>query len=115
MKTLQHRFVEFMPSVLEEGILYVSIEYSVAVHKCVCGCGNKVVTPLSPTDWKLSYNGETISLTPSIGNWQFECESHYWIINNTVKHARKWSKTQIEEGRNVDIKKKKKYFKKLTK
>ncbi|WP_318271273.1 hypothetical protein [Sphingobacterium cellulitidis] len=46
---LQHKFVEFMPEKVEEGVLYVSIEYCTAIHKCVCGCGHEVVTPLSPT------------------------------------------------------------------
>ena len=90
MKILQHKFVEFMPDVLEEGIVYISIAYCTAIHKCVCGCGNEVVTPLSPTDWKVTFDGKTVSLDPSIGNWNFECKSHYWIIKNKVKFARKW-------------------------
>lgn len=95
MKTLKHKFVELIPESLEEDVLYISIEYRTAVHKCVCGCGNEVVTPISPTDWKLIFDGKSISLTPSIGNWNFKCKSHYWIINNKIKHARKWSKWEI--------------------
>ena len=78
----------------------------------MCGCGNKVVTPLSPTDWELSFNGKTVSLSPSIGNWNFECKSHYWIIKNSVKYARKWSSWKIEDGRKHDAKTKKSFFKK---
>jgi len=63
-KTLTHEFVEFIPDVLEEGTLYVSMEYATVVHKCCCGCGKDVVTPLSPTDWMLSFNGKTISPRP---------------------------------------------------
>ena len=33
-KTLTHEFVEFIPDVIEEGKIYVSIEYATAVHKC---------------------------------------------------------------------------------
>jgi Family of unknown function (DUF6527) len=33
---------------------------------CCCGCGEKVVTPLRPTDWKLIFDGKTISLDPSL-------------------------------------------------
>jgi len=34
-----------------------------------------VVTPLSPTGWSLIFDGETVSLYPSIGNWNFPCRS----------------------------------------
>ena len=85
MKTMQHKFVEFIPDVIEEGVLYISIEYCTAIHKCVCGCGNEVVTPLSPTDWELTFNGKTVSLDPSIGNWSFKCQSHYWIAKNSIR------------------------------
>jgi hypothetical protein len=67
-KTLTHEFVEFIPDAIEEGKIYVSIGYATAIHKCACGCGREVVTPLSPTDWKLIFDGKTVSLDPSIGN-----------------------------------------------
>ena len=73
---------------IEEGILYISVEYCTAIHKCVCGCGNEVVTPLSPTDWEIIFDGKTVSLDPSIGNWNFDCKSHYWIIKNRIRFAR---------------------------
>lgn len=109
-KTLTHEFVEFIPDVLEEGRIYVSIEYSTVVHKCCCGCGKEVVTPLSPTDWKLIFNGKTISLDPSIGNWSFPCRSHYWIGNNKVRWAGDWSQAQIDANRIYDRQEKEKYF-----
>jgi hypothetical protein len=112
MTTLQHKFIEFIPDVIEEGILYISIEYCTAIHKCVCGCGNEVVTPLSPTDWKLTFDGKSVSLDPSIGNWNFKCKSHYWIIKNTVKQSTRWSDWKIEKGRKEDLNTKKKYFNK---
>lgn len=71
MKMSHHKFVEFIPQVVKEGILYVSIEYCTAIHMYICGCGNKVVTPLSPTDWKLTFNDKSITLHPSVGNWNF--------------------------------------------
>lgn len=110
---LQHKFIELVPDVLEDGVLYISIEYCSAIHKCPCGCGNEVVTPLSPTDWELTFNGKSVSLYPSIGNWNFKCKSHYWIIKNEVKFARKWSDKEIDLGRKIDAKKKQKYYKKL--
>ncbi len=108
--TLTHEFVEFIPDALEEGRLYVSIPYATVAHKCCCGCGREVVTPLSPTDWKLIFNGQTISLDPSIGNWSFPCQSHYWIRNGRVRWAAQWSKDRIEAGRGHDHAAKQKYF-----
>lgn len=85
MKTLSPKFVKYIPNTLEDGVLYISKEYGTAIHKCPCGCGNQVVTPLASNGWELKSNGSTVSLYPSIGNWNFECKSHYWIINNEVR------------------------------
>ena len=110
---IAHKFVEFIPENIEDGVLYISIQYCTAVHKCICGCGNEVVTPLSPTDWELTFNGETVSLSPSVGNWSFECKSHYWITKNKIRFSRQWSAEEIEYNRKNDLKKKKKqYYKK---
>ena len=99
---LAHSFVSNIPETVSEGRLYISMEYATAVHKCCCGCGQEVVTPFSPSDWKLIYDGASISLAPSIGNWSFDCQSHYWIQNSTVRWAPKWSKEKIEAGRAQD-------------
>lgn len=96
------KFVEFVPAELEEGTLYISIEYATSVHLCPCGCGNKVVAPISPPDWQLIYDGDSVSLHPSIGNWQFPCQSHYWIRRNQIEWAQKWSPEKIEAGRRRD-------------
>jgi hypothetical protein len=99
---LKHEFVEFIPDKLEDGIVYVSIPYATVAHKCCCGCGMEVVTPLSPTDWKLIFDGETISLDPSIGNWSFDCKSHYWIRRDRVRWAERWSREKIEAARTYE-------------
>jgi len=109
-KTLAHEFVEFIPDVIEEGKIYVSIDYATTVHKCACGCGKEVVTPLSPTDWKLIFDGKTVSLDPSIGNWSFPCRSHYWIRNNQVRWAEDWSQSRVDANRTYDRRAKDKYF-----
>ena len=70
----------------------------------------KVVTPLRPTDWKLIFDGKTVSLYPSIGNWSFACRSHYWIRNNRVQWAKQWSEKEIVAGRAYDSKEKERYF-----
>jgi hypothetical protein len=101
-QSLRHEFVEFIPDQLEEGVLYVSIEHATAAHKCACGCRNEVFTPLSRTDWKLIFDGETVSLNPSIGNWSFDCQSHYWIEEGRVRWAPRWSRDKIEDGRELD-------------
>lgn len=107
---LTPEFVEFMPKEIEEGILYVSMTYGTAIHRCCCGCGEKVVTPFSATDWKLTYDGETVSLAPSIGNWNFRCRSHYWIERNRVRWAPGWSAVHIQVGRARDQADKERYF-----
>ena len=107
---LKHEFVEFIPGELKEGTIYVSIRFGTASHLCGCGCGNKVVTPIRPTDWKLIFDGKTISLDPSIGNWSFACRSHYWIRNNKVQWADQWSTEQIDAGRAYDRRSKDLYF-----
>jgi hypothetical protein len=112
MKTVQYKFVEFIPDILEDGVIYISIEYCTAIHKCVCGCGNEVVTPLSPTDWQLTFDGKSVSLNPSIGNWNFKCRSHYWITNSKIIMAKKWSDLKIDIGRENDQENKELFFKK---
>src|SRR6185437_10070487 len=99
---IRHEFVEFIPKELGERVLYVSVQYCTAVHKCFCGCGQKVVTPLRPTQWRLIFDGETASLEPSIGNWSFRCESHYWITNSEVKAAGHLTRDRIATIRAED-------------
>lgn len=98
---LQHSFVRLIPDQLEDGVLYISTKHSTAIHKCVCGCNNEVVTPLSPTDWQLTFDGESVSLNPSIGNWSFKCKSHYWIVKDTIKMVRKWSDDEIKVFKDI--------------
>ena len=83
-KLLRHQFVENAPEELEPDTLYVSIPFATILHNCACGCGHEVVTPLSPSDWTMTYDGVSVSLSPSIGNWNFPCRSHYVIRRNTV-------------------------------
>lgn len=77
-------FVSIVPSQKDEGIIYVCLPCNVAVHLCACGCKEQVVTPIDPKGWTLVYDGECVSFNPSIGNWSFPCESHYYIRENRV-------------------------------
>ena len=113
MTRLEHRFVEFIPKELENNVIYISIRFRTVIHKCACGCGIKTVTPLSPTDWKLIFNGKYVSLDPSIGNWGFPCKSHYWISNNRIEWATEWTKTEIKEGKLLNKKTKEDYYRDL--
>ena len=88
-----------MPDVIEDGVLYISLDYGAIIHKCACGCGNEVNTPLSPTSWKMIYDGESITLKPSIGNWSFKCKSHYWITNSKIEWSLSWSDEKIKKIR----------------
>jgi hypothetical protein len=101
-EALRHEFVEYIPDELEDGVIYVSMDYATAAHRCACGCGSEVITPFSPTDWRLTFDGETVSLKPSIGNWSFPCQSHYWIERGRIRWAPKWSREKIEAGRARD-------------
>lgn len=97
---LTPRFVKNIPETVDDGVIYISMEYATAIHKCCCGCGGEVVTPFSPSDWELTFDGKTVSLYPSIGNWSFPCQSHYWVVKNGIRRDYKWTKQQIENCRN---------------
>jgi hypothetical protein len=83
--TYTPEFVEFIPDKLEDGVIYVSLKYGVAIHLCACGCKERTVTPLGSSGWNFSYNG-AVTLQPSISNYQ-TCRAHYFIENNTVRWA----------------------------
>ncbi|MCW3111052.1 MAG: hypothetical protein JWQ09_5558 [Segetibacter sp.] len=108
--TLTHEFIDHIPEQIENGKLYISIKFCTAIHNCCCGCGNEVVTPISPEDWRLAFDGKSVSLSPSIGNWSFKCQSHYWIVNNEVEWCRKWKDNNVESNKRENWFRK--YFKK---
>ena len=56
------------------------------------------------------FDGKTVSLHPSIGNWSFACRSHYWVRNNRVQWAEDWSKERIDAGRIYDRRAKETYY-----
>lgn len=111
MKIYQIRpqFSEFIPDKLEDGVLYISERYKTASHKCACGCGEEVVTPLSPVEWQLREEGELVSLHPSIGNWNYACRSHYWIRKNAIHWAGSMSAKQVAQVQERDRSDKAKY------
>lgn len=112
MMIMTHKFVAHMPEILDDDTIYVSIPFETVIHKCACGCGNEVVTPLSPAEWSLTFDGETISLNPSIGSWSLDCKSHYWIRKNKIEWSSRWSEDEIEMAKNTDLKAKKNHYQK---
>lgn len=95
LKAITPAFVEFVPKVLEPGVLYISERYKTASHLCACGCGDKVVTPLSPVEWQLRRDGQEVTLSPSVGNWKYQCQSHYCIRRNRIDWLPGMTQTQI--------------------
>ena len=110
IEEVRPEFVEFIPSELQNGILYVSRKYQTATHLCCCGCGQRVVTPLKPGGWKLTTRSGSVTLYPSIGSWSLPCRSHYWIRANKVEWAPRWSQAQIDAARVVDQRARQQYF-----
>ncbi|MGP9790969.1 DUF6527 family protein [Roseinatronobacter sp. NSM] len=111
IKNISHQFVGAIPEHIKEGVLYLAMDYATAIHKCACGCGREVVTPFSPTDWKMGYDGVSVSLSPSIGNWSFPCRSHYWIKHSNIRWAGDMTDEQVAAGRQQDRRSKDRYFK----
>ncbi|HHF0657452.1 DUF6527 family protein [Pseudomonas aeruginosa] len=103
IRSLTPQFVEHFPDKLEPGELYLAMEFATAAHLCACGCGNKVITPFSPTDWQMYFDGETVSLKPSIGNWSFKCRSHYWVRSGRIEWAGNMSQEAVNAGRKRDF------------
>jgi len=84
-KRIRSKVVDYIPRQLESGVIYISYLNEVAIHECICGCGNEVVTPLSKKNgWIIKEDDQGVTLYPSIGNYAFQCKSHYWIRNGQV-------------------------------
>jgi len=96
MKTLfkqeyQPVFVEIMPpfNEMKFGKVYISEKYNTSTHKCLCGCGERVVLPInhgnSNYGWDMvkEPNG-SVSFTPSVGNYQQACNTHYIMTKNVA-------------------------------
>lgn len=96
-------FVERVPRAMEPQVLYISLPYNTTMHICPCGCGKEVANKLSPSRWSLHYDGETVSLKPSVRNTGLPCQSHYFITRNRVE----WAYDSFEDQYKPSGKKKK--------
>ena len=110
VRSLRPEYADFIPRELREGVFYISKKYGTASHLCCCGCGTKIVTPLRPTEYTLTEAPGGVSLWPSIGNWDYPCQSHYIIENNLVRPAPQMSRAAIQRGRDYDDGLKTAYF-----
>lgn len=105
---LEH--VHYMPKELKPCVLYVSKEFKTAAHLCACGCGAKIRTPLTPTEWSIEETGDGPTLSPSVGNWQQACKSHYWIYRGEVRWSNKWTPEQVAMGRRKEEENRRLYY-----
>ena len=84
---IKQKYTETIPAILENGILYISKKYGIAMHLCACGCGEKTATPLGKKGWILTDKNDKLTLRPSIGNFSGEkpYHAHYFITENKIK------------------------------
>lgn len=94
--------VDSMPRDLEPNILYYSERFGTASHLCACGCGAKIRTPIDINEWSIVKTEQGPTLHPSVGNWQKECKSHYYIRRGKIVWCGAWTEKQIQEGRNKE-------------
>jgi hypothetical protein len=101
---MQVHFVDAIPraEAIEDNHLYVSLKYNMTSHRCASGCGQLVPLPLSPADWSLTYDGETISLNPSIGNGILACQSHYFIRKSEIVWLSDMTAVQARQQQEAD-------------
>jgi hypothetical protein len=50
----------------------------------------------------MTFDGESVALWPSIGNWNLPCRSHYIIRDGRAIEAEPWSDQQIASERERD-------------
>lgn len=110
-QSISPEFVESAPQELRDGVIYISDRFRTALHKCCCGCGREVVTPLNPAGWSYLREGGTVTIKPSIGNWSFPCKSHYLIVQNKVVWAEAMSAGQIARVKRKDARDQEAYIK----
>ena|ERR1700685_4084060 len=101
--TVTFKFIDLLPPILSDGVVYISLEHCTVVHMCCSGCGERVVNGLNPAQWKLIFDGETITLDPSIGNGALVCNSHYWIKKNQVIWAKPLTAKQTQISQLADL------------
>jgi len=103
VQVVRPEYVEQLPEQLAEGVLYICEEFDLTAHKCCCGCGEDVYNKLGPGKWRIvKMSDGSVSLDPSVGNWNYACRSHYWIRKNRIVDAGRMSARAIREVQRRD-------------
>lgn len=93
IKNLKPVFSDKIPEELAPGILYISMSHRIAKHLCPCGCGKVITIIFDPELWTMKFDGETVTIFPSIGNYNIPCKSHYYISGNQIE----WCQSDFDE------------------
>lgn len=99
IQNLNPIFSDKIPEELAPGILYISMNHRVAKHLCPCGCGEVITIIFDPELWKLKFDGETVSIFPSIGNYNIPCQSHYFITDNKINWCQAYTDDEDKRHR----------------
>ena len=63
---------------------------------------------------QVTFDGESVTLNPSVGNWNQDCRSHYVIERNRVIECGQWSDAHVEAERRRDKRAKAAYYDQAT-
>lgn len=58
----------------------------------------------------MTYDGKTVSLHPSVGNWSFPCRSHYWIDRNEIRWSHAFDDAEIRRVRKTNKIRRRRYY-----
>lgn len=79
-----YQIVERIPKKLDDGIVYHNIEFELAALLCACGCGHRI-TLLVPDSHQISSKDGLATIRPSIGVFDAECRSHFFVTAGQVE------------------------------
>ncbi|MGX9576939.1 DUF6527 family protein [Mesorhizobium sp. f-mel] len=93
---------ERFPDELKPGKFYYSDDFRSSVHLCACGCGSRVVLPIKPAGWRLMQTVSSFTISPSVGNREFACRSHYLIQGGRIIWLLSVSDPEVQASRARD-------------
>ena len=109
---IRPRFVESIPPGRPPaGEFLISIKYGMGVLRCPCGCGNTMDVNIEPHRWSIKWDGEHISVCPSISSDWMGCRSHYWVRRNRIVWGYPISRTAEEKKEKEEAKARERIYK----
>lgn len=93
---------ERFPDELELGKFYFSEDFRSSAHLCACGCGSRVILPIKPAGWQLVQTARSFTISPSVGNREFACRSHYLIEGGRIIWLSSMSDREVQASRAMD-------------